>query len=113
MKLYLVWNEAKTECVGFVDKAEAILCATGIWRHEEKIQPSLLADHWVMIYDQELCTITEIDIIEKVDFGRKLSKEEVIDCISASGEDECCACGVKWELHHVLCEGSAITEIEV
>lgn len=48
------------------------------------------------------------DMEEDIDFGPRLTKEEVIECISLSGETECSACGVSWELHHVRCEGSAI-----
>lgn len=29
-KIYLVWNKAKNECVGFLDKRDAIYTATGV-----------------------------------------------------------------------------------
>lgn len=31
MKLYLVWNSAMNECVGFTDYADAFWTANGVW----------------------------------------------------------------------------------
>lgn len=60
MKLYLVWNEAKTECVGFVDEKQAIHAQSGKWPHES--QPSYIADEFFGRYCEEQCTITEIEV---------------------------------------------------
>jgi hypothetical protein len=40
-------------------------------------------------------------------FGPKLTPEEVVECISLSGEPCCQACGREWKDHHQRCEGSA------
>ena len=40
------------------------------------------------------------------DFGRKLTQEEVIEAISATGDASCSACGCLWIDHHIRCEGS-------
>lgn len=59
MKLYLVWNEAKTECVGFVDKNEADYAAgLPYW----EMQPSPIADAWFAEYGYNKCTIQEIEV---------------------------------------------------
>lgn len=61
MKLYLVWNEDKTECVGFVDKNEADYALACLWGNNAS-QPCDLADAWVNITDNQVCTITEIEV---------------------------------------------------
>lgn len=40
MKLYLVWNKSKSECVGFLDKADADWTAKG-GRHPHVWLPSV------------------------------------------------------------------------
>lgn len=40
MLLYLVWNKAKNECVGFLDKRDADWTAKG-GRHPQGWQPSI------------------------------------------------------------------------
>lgn len=62
MKLYLVWNEAKTECAGFVDEKQAFYAKTGFWSCHNEIQPSDTADHWNGKYGDEECTIQEIEV---------------------------------------------------
>ena len=63
MKLYLVWNEAKTECVGFVDRNEAVYAVDGFWGGRAyQLQPSDIADFWLDRHGDEQCTITELEV---------------------------------------------------
>jgi len=62
-KLYLVWNEAKTECVGFASYHSAYYACTGDYAEGQNFMESLvLADKWLDIYGHEKCTITEIEV---------------------------------------------------
>lgn len=50
-KLYLVWNEDKTECVGFVDEKSAQYASKGYYAWEDNIMKfTQLADSFVDIY---------------------------------------------------------------
>jgi len=63
-KLYLVWSPCKTECVGFIDKHDAITAATGA---DGTIGNSVLAESFRDIFDESnLFVMTDIDI-DKVD----------------------------------------------
>lgn len=62
MKLYLVWNEAKTECVGFVDERAANYACHGFHWVAEFMTFTEIADEWLTIHCNEECTIQEIDI---------------------------------------------------
>ena len=62
-KLYLVWNEAKTECAGF-DSEEGANYAVNGGSHwdEETMIFTRLGDEWIAIHCDEECTITEIEV---------------------------------------------------
>lgn len=63
MKLYLVWNEAKTECVGFNSYEDAHYAAfQDPIMFLDKIEYSPLADRWLDLYGDEECTIQEIEV---------------------------------------------------
>ena len=61
MKLYLVWNEAKTECVGFVDEKAANYAAGNDWDHNT-MDFTDIGDDWLSRYGHESRTITEIEV---------------------------------------------------
>jgi hypothetical protein len=63
MKLYLVWNEAKTECVGFVDIKQARYAFSGeSYYNPEDMGYTVTADNWLDNHMGEQCTITEIEV---------------------------------------------------
>lgn len=64
MKLYLVWNEDKTECVGFKNKKVANYAASKDefdWNPNEMMF-SIVADHWLDDHMGEECTIQEFEV---------------------------------------------------
>ena len=61
MKLYLVWNEAKTECIGFVDKQAANYAAGNDWDFMTMVFTDI-GDDWLSRYGHEARTITEIEV---------------------------------------------------
>ena len=63
MKLYLVWNEAKTECVGFLSKEQANYAAYGGFNwNNGSMEFSHIGDAWINVYGEEECTIQEIEV---------------------------------------------------
>lgn len=43
-------------------------------------------------------------------WGDRLTPQEAKECAEAAGDPRCQACGVKWEDHHQLCEGSNLSD---
>lgn len=63
MKLYLVWNEDKTECVGFYEFSDAYYAAHQFYLpHMRRVETSSLAEAWIDLYGDEKCTIQEIEV---------------------------------------------------
>ena len=62
MKIYLVWNEAKTECVGFKWKESATYAASkGGW-NADTMHFTGVGDDWITRHGDEECTIQEIEV---------------------------------------------------
>ena len=63
MKLYLVWNEAKTECVGLSDYAEAFYCINRFFPvGDHRVNLTALCEIWLDLHSDEQCTIIEIEV---------------------------------------------------
>jgi hypothetical protein len=66
MQLYLVWNEAKTECVGFADEKSARYASEGYYAWDaDTMKFTELADSWVDIHgskSDDKLPITEIEV---------------------------------------------------
>ena len=60
-RVYLVWNSAGNECVGFTDYADAVFASTGL-EHHDSCGVSELADHF-----REMDDLFEGDTLELVE----------------------------------------------
>lgn len=65
MKLYLVWNTAKNECVGFFDEADAIYTSTGKFpKGKETMFLPLLGEQFREMYAEEvdILPMSEVEV---------------------------------------------------